>query len=151
MGLVRITSWYPSFNGSHFGLPPSEIHRMTGLPPQTVWTMTYSHRAPIMARVQVSGHQKPAILRAAWSFSIILFFLSHQQWVLQSAKFRPGCTSHFQVSWGGQPDRIVVLCNTDCWCDEKKSISNEYPARTYSEMVIFNFDQQYFRCSSDLA
>ena len=44
MGLVRITSWYPVFNGSHFGLPPSEIHRMTGLPPKIVWTMTYSHR-----------------------------------------------------------------------------------------------------------
>ena len=43
-GLVRITSWYPNFNGSHFGLPPSEIHRMTGLPPKIVWTMTYSHR-----------------------------------------------------------------------------------------------------------
>ena len=44
MGLVRITSWYPNFNGSHFGLPPSQIHRMTGLPPKIVWTMTYSHR-----------------------------------------------------------------------------------------------------------
>ena len=31
MGLVRITSWYPKFNGSHFGLPPSSIHKMTGL------------------------------------------------------------------------------------------------------------------------
>ena len=31
MGLVHITSWYPNFNGSHFGLPPSEIHRMTGV------------------------------------------------------------------------------------------------------------------------
>ena len=36
MGLVRITSRYPKFNGSHFGLPPSEIHRMTGLPPKIV-------------------------------------------------------------------------------------------------------------------
>ena len=44
MGLVHITSWYPNFNVSHFGLPPSEIHRMTGLPPQIVWTMTHSHR-----------------------------------------------------------------------------------------------------------
>ena len=44
MGLVRITSWYPNFNGSHFGLPPSEIHRMTRPPPKIVWTMTYSHR-----------------------------------------------------------------------------------------------------------
>ena len=31
MGLVRITSWYPEFNGSHFGLPPNTIHQMTGL------------------------------------------------------------------------------------------------------------------------
>ena len=30
MGLVYITSWYPEFNGSHFGLPPSSIHQMTG-------------------------------------------------------------------------------------------------------------------------
>ena len=36
IGLVRITSWYPYINGSHFGLPPSEIHRMTGLPPKIV-------------------------------------------------------------------------------------------------------------------
>ena len=26
-GLVCITSWYTKFNGSHFGLPPSSIHR----------------------------------------------------------------------------------------------------------------------------
>ena len=54
MGLVRITSWYPNFNGSHFGLPPSEIHRMTGLPPKIVWTMTYSHRPHWQQ--QVSSH-----------------------------------------------------------------------------------------------
>ena len=28
---VRITSSYPEFNRSHFGLPPSSVHRMTGL------------------------------------------------------------------------------------------------------------------------
>ena len=33
MGLVRITSWYPNFNGSHFVLPPSET-------PQNDWTAT---------------------------------------------------------------------------------------------------------------
>ena len=31
MGAVCIKSWYPKFNGSHFGLPPSSIHKMTGL------------------------------------------------------------------------------------------------------------------------
>ena len=44
MGPVHITSWYPEFNGSHFGLPHSKIHRMTGLGGKMVWTMTYSHR-----------------------------------------------------------------------------------------------------------
>ena len=33
-----------NFNGSHFGLPPSSIHRMTGLGGKMVWTMTYSQR-----------------------------------------------------------------------------------------------------------
>ena len=32
------------FNGSHFGLPPSSIHQMTGLGGKMVWTMTYAHR-----------------------------------------------------------------------------------------------------------
>ena len=33
-GGVRITSRYPNFNERYFGLPSSEIHRMTGLPPK---------------------------------------------------------------------------------------------------------------------
>ena len=49
IGLVRTTSWYPYFDGRHFGLPSSEIHRMTGLPPKIVWTMTYSHRPHLQA------------------------------------------------------------------------------------------------------
>ena len=44
MGLMRIMSWYPNFNRSHFCLPPSEIHRITGLGGKFLWTMTYSHR-----------------------------------------------------------------------------------------------------------
>ena len=31
MAVVRNSSWYPKFNGSHFGLPPSSIHKMTRL------------------------------------------------------------------------------------------------------------------------
>ena len=30
-GAVRITPWYPKFNGNHFGLPSCSIHKMTGL------------------------------------------------------------------------------------------------------------------------
>ena len=44
IGLVCITSWYPKFNRSHFGLPPSSIHRMTSLRGNFVWAVTYSHR-----------------------------------------------------------------------------------------------------------
>ena len=35
-------AWYPEFNGSHFGLPPSSIKRMTGVHVggKMVWTMT---------------------------------------------------------------------------------------------------------------
>ena len=29
-GTLWITSWYPKFNRSHFGLPPSSVFRMTG-------------------------------------------------------------------------------------------------------------------------
>ena len=41
---VHIASWYPNVNGSHFGFPPSSIHRMTGLGGKMVWAMTHSHR-----------------------------------------------------------------------------------------------------------
>ena len=44
MGAVRITSLYPKFNGSHFGLPPSSMHKMTGLGGKMVWMMMYAHR-----------------------------------------------------------------------------------------------------------
>ena len=41
---VHITLLYPKLNGSHFGLPPSSIHRMTGLGGNFLHTMTYAHR-----------------------------------------------------------------------------------------------------------
>ena len=44
MWLVRHMSWYPEFNGSHFGLPLSFIYQMSWLGGKMVWTMTYSHR-----------------------------------------------------------------------------------------------------------
>ena len=41
MGLCTL---HPNFNGSHFGLPPSSIHRRTGLGGNFTWTIMYSHR-----------------------------------------------------------------------------------------------------------
>ena len=42
--VVHITSWYPKFNGSHFGLPPISIHKKTGLGSKMVCTMTFGRR-----------------------------------------------------------------------------------------------------------
>ena len=44
----RQNSLYPKFNGSHFIMPPSTIHRRTGLGGTStfVWNMTLSHKAP---------------------------------------------------------------------------------------------------------
>ena len=46
MGAVRITSLNSKFNVSHFGLPPSSIHRMTGWVANFPYTMTYATRPP---------------------------------------------------------------------------------------------------------
>ena len=43
MAAVHITSSDPEFTGSHFGLPPSSTHKITGLGGKMVWTMTYAH------------------------------------------------------------------------------------------------------------
>ena len=39
-----IMLWYPKFIGGHFGLPPSSIHRMTGLGGNLVWTIMHAYR-----------------------------------------------------------------------------------------------------------
>ena len=43
--VVHITSWYPKFNGSHFGLPPISVHKKTGLGSKMVCTMTFGRRS----------------------------------------------------------------------------------------------------------
>ena len=65
-GAVRITSWYIKFNGSHFGLPPSSIHRMTGLGGKMVWTMIYAH-------MPHSGHCPEVLLGGGEVKAKILF------------------------------------------------------------------------------
>ena len=55
MGTARITSLYPKFNGSHFALPPSSIHRMTGLDGNFPHTMTYAHKPHFRKSVQFTN------------------------------------------------------------------------------------------------
>ena len=50
---------YPNFNGSHFGLPPSEIHRTTGLPTQNrvnydVFAQGLIAAVRIFSRIEIS-------------------------------------------------------------------------------------------------
>ena len=71
MGAVRITSWYPHFNGSHFGSPPSSIHRMTGLGDKMLWIVTYAHRPQwqyTKDSTQQVGHYK--WLKWTWSIQL---------------------------------------------------------------------------------
>ena len=77
MGLVRSTSSYPEFNGSHFGLPSSSIHRMTGLDGKMVWTMTYSHRPHLMVEPNETAESNTTeFARRNWSerFSFHVLF-----------------------------------------------------------------------------
>ena len=41
------------FNESHFGLPPSSIHKMTGLGGKMVWAMTYAHRLQSWSKTHI--------------------------------------------------------------------------------------------------
>ena len=93
MGLVRITSWYQNFNVSRFGLPPSEIHRMTGLPPQIAWTMTYSHRPHLMNK-----HLATTIDQAKF----------HQDWGLDLCESRRHADSPIGVPWMSISTSFVV-------------------------------------------
>ena len=47
MEAVRITSWFPKYNGPHFGLLPSSIHTLTRLGGKGVWNSTYELRPHI--------------------------------------------------------------------------------------------------------
>ena len=74
MGAVCITSSYPKFNGSHFDLPPSSIHRMTGLGGNFPHTMTYAHRPH-------SSQQHLLDLAALLSVQVLHSILVEQQGV----------------------------------------------------------------------
>ena len=69
MGLVRITSWYPNFNGSHFGLPPSSINRMTGLGGKIAWTDVFAQGPSVTAnKVRRASYDCHYILHANDNF-----------------------------------------------------------------------------------
>ena len=125
MGLVHITSWYPNFNGSHFGLPPSEIHRMTGLPPKIVWTMTYSHRP----------HWLPAAVWCGWpwmslavSYAGMLFGTHH---VITATRWEEEFTGWCMTSSRGI---AMARCTQaeemrDCQLTEAEAIYDQWNCR----------------------
>ena len=88
----RITSWYPNFNGSHFDLPPSEIHRMTGLGGKFVWTMAYSIFAQAPSVTFPTSRENTAI---AVLYRIpVLFKCQRKQNSKQAAHTYPSYFSH---------------------------------------------------------
>ena len=54
MGLVRITSWYPNLNGSHFGLPPARSTEWLDCHPKSceVWRI---RTGPIQNEIGLKG------------------------------------------------------------------------------------------------
>ena len=107
MGLVRISSWYPSFNGSHFGLPPSEMHRMNGLPPKTVWTMTYSHRPHCWNRP--IAQWRHASCKNTRPFLDQICVNIQVDWPVKVAKQAPGCKAE-RVFF---PDTMAATTTTE--------------------------------------
>ena len=82
MGHVRITSWYPNFNGSHFGLPPSSIHKWLDswwqicvsydvFAQAPFWFLKPARAAKVTLRGWVAQHQRQSFLLSAPKFSIL--------------------------------------------------------------------------------
>ena len=59
--IVRITSLYPNFNGSYFGLTTSSIHKMTGLGGNFPYTLTYAHRPHWFLRAPMNFRRRPIL------------------------------------------------------------------------------------------
>ena len=59
MGAVRITSLNPKFNGSHFVVPPSSIHRMTGWVANShiLWRMRTAPISSVKCSPELVAHQ----------------------------------------------------------------------------------------------
>ena len=86
MGAVRITSLNPKFNGSHFGLPPSSIQRLTGLGGKFPCTMTYAH-GPHFGDCQFHG----SIFRRKFTSTLLSVFTIEHWFCLEE---HPLCKSH---------------------------------------------------------
>ena len=77
-GAVRIASLNPKLNGSHFGLPPSRIHRMTG------WVAVYHDvcARPPLSTVRVEHFESLSKISQNW--------LAMQQSVFEAVSFEVG-------------------------------------------------------------
>ena len=102
IGPVRITSWYPKFNGSHFGLPLSAIQRMTGLGGNSVLTMMYLHEPldwPLINRAIVMLMYSILRQRCPRTWLPCLFVMVTVRWgvVSTSAVMRCGAGAVYQA------------------------------------------------------
>ena len=127
---------YPKFNGSHFGLPPSDIHRMTSLGGKMVWTMTYSYMVHQLLNVQVLPFQLSLLLR--YKFDMTKKKLAAFQISLEAVWGLPayGLTVEFAFvpkltkSWG----TFVSMC----MCTSKSPTQHVKPCLTWWAKTCFH-------------
>ena len=161
MGLVHITSWCPNFNGSHFGLPPSEIHRMTGLPPKIVWAMTYSHRPHLRALYEFwnswsyrDSHFVCSLGTLVWSshgrkrtLRLVMFCLyvkgnnalvctgGRKKRIKKRIKVKEGLACHYSsFIFRSLPSSVSFLPSVQIWIDHAWSSSALWP--TFSKVLM---------------
>ena len=122
MGPVCTTSWYTEFNGSHFGLPPSSIHRMTGLGGNFVWTMTNSHVQFVLNFVILN------LLGSVWSVTHCQKEIGRKSKLLVSANDQFCILANLDEGWEVERDKVgdikqndfqdsAVIVNVQTWIE----------------------------------
>ena len=103
MGAIRITSWYPKFNGSHFYfcLPPSSIHRTIRLGGEMMWT---AHRPHWFISFDCFSSNLPQ-----WSFRFLDSFLFFFSWQVTN-RYRSSVTIPHS-GWAALRDVLTDYCD----------------------------------------
>ena len=163
---VRVTSWYPKFNGRHFGLPPSSVHRMTGLGGNFVSTMTYAYMPHWHLR-SATGHvylctssplnsvAQPLISGVTWLLAKMSARSMGQVWIRHSPHEIATQSSHFvdRAGWQAKMASIGfwILWRSAYWThfSKKTTQQNWFSWRPTSFLTLTKWTKERDASSSD--
>ena len=110
-------SRYPKFNGSHFGLAPSSVNRMTGLGGHFVWkTIAYVHRPSFARRFLKNALSTFDILLLMYDCLLHMSLCSEKYCKRRYIIKHPG---RFSASWNDCAKRCTLArpqSTVDTWC-----------------------------------